>query len=1443
MTRHNLANHLAWLLSNVELSRPTGPLLPVVSADPFDISRSSSFVSSQQTLTGGLSQNQSASQPPNALIPPSRSQPANFEFDLDDELDLTAIDDDTILPEEEEVEPLGSRTRSTAAMARLTTKSAKKPSLMSKQENLPTSSTTGTARLQQAYSASLTKDGNSAGRSKLQQAYSASLSAQGQPSKKTRSSPTIKSTKSKVPSWISRPKEPASCDFSVESPDDADEQMHDLTGEDRLDADVTASTEYGFGTPITLWTEEHAWRPGPPPSRGKKRKSSEIAGSSPAPKVKPAPKQDIKEEDDEFPDIYDLVDEEIMTPAMVKRRNVGLSSARKSPSKLHISASDTTVLTQRTVTETVSTTETTIHRAASMDRTPHRRTSQGTKSPSGKDKALISARTSSSGRAMTSSPSRKQSTALSSSSLIISDDDMPSDDGIVAQESLKSRPMRRFKRSDVIMDSDDESATFETPPTRNASNMSFVTATTGIGTGAKAEYVSPGPVHDVFEESGGNTLPAQGRAAALTSRVTQSSSRESDGIEEPMNLDDVQGFSEPQVAESREQRDSQQSDCGTLIMDLFKRQPHVLDVLTDENRQRRDKNSSELGRALRENWPAERRAQVKREKEPLKQQKEALSAAKRAHDAYNQLDAKREELLAQITAAYDADEDIDEAEAELELLSKEIEESEQALKKVLVEAGVTVEAFTDLPNPPTPKPPVQDVPQATIPQPLFARAPPPLQGESSFIPECASQNIQQPQTSFSRPSSRVVSFEQQPPSFNSGRPVPSFPQAAQAPRRVEKRSAARVSSPPRQRAQVSEDLFDDDDDDDWNQPDVFKPKSRAPQPVSKNVASSKTKSPVKSRPRPPDNFSDYGDDDVEAMVAMAEEAEDFGRALSSLEPHQERRARSVLSESSGNVVAPAARVRAQAPKPVKPVPKIRINPALIQHPWSKDVIRAFKDRFRLEGFRHNQLEAVNATLAGEDAFVLMPTGGGKSLCYQLPAVINSGKTRGVTIVVTPLLSLMQDQVDHLTARGIIAKAFNGEMGRAERQDVLQSFKMRNPEHHVQLLYVTPEMVNKSSAFLDGLRTLHQNKKFARLVIDEAHCVSQWGHDFRPDYKELGQVRQQFPGVPIIALTATATNNVIVDVKHNLKMENCKVFSQSFNCPNLHYEVQRKERQSIDHIADLINERYQGQTGIVYTLSRRQTETIAKKLCDQGIQAAHYHAGMTEDKVQVQRDWQSGKIKVVVATIAFGMGIDKPDVRFVIHHYLPKSLEGYYQETGRAGRDGLHSDCYLFFGHGDIHQLKKFIDDSDGNHAQKERQKEMLNRVVMFCENTRDCRRSQLLHYFGEGFTKEQCGGTCDNCENGGHHEVEDMTRYAQAALQAVMYHNRLTMIQCTDILQGKKKDKDDEPQPFHGVAKHMNRYEISRIITKLAYFNALGEENRVGGGGIAIQYFIVSHLR
>jgi bloom syndrome protein len=597
-----------------------------------------------------------------------------------------------------------------------------------------------------------------------------------------------------------------------------------------------------------------------------------------------------------------------------------------------------------------------------------------------------------------------------------------------------------------------------------------------------------------------------------------------------------------------------------------------------------------------------------------------------------------------------------------------------------------------------------------------------------------------------------------------------------------------------------------------------------------------------------DGENEYGDsEDDEDMLEFAQEIEkrhslpedSFGQAILSQPfddgPESSKRHRTTIRKNMYSHVDPE-------------------HAGLLSHEWSEDVKRALKDRFKLTGFRYHQLDAINATLAGKDAFVLMPTGGGKSLCYQLPAVVQSGKTRGITIVISPLLSLMNDQIQHLRKINIRAATLNSETTSEERSQVVKHLKENNPEQYISLLYITPEMITKSAYISNTLSRLHKIGKLARIVIDEAHCVSQWGHDFRPDYVALGNVRKQYPNVPIMALTATATDNVKLDVMHQLGMKDCPEFSQSFNRPNLHYEVRRKKgkgrsKDCVAEYVELIKVKYKNQSGIIYTLSQKGTEQLATTLRNNHrIKAHHYHAGMTvEEKSRVQKEWQSGKIQVVVATIAFGMGIDKADVRFVIHDTIPKSLEGYYQETGRAGRDGKRSGCYLYYGFFDTTVLRRFIQEGDANPEQKDRQWRMLSNMIQYCENRSDCRRVQVLAYFGEAFSKEDCEHTCDNCSSDTVFRDEDYTKYAQAGLKIVqkLQKDNVTLLHCVDVLRGAstKKIKDSghdrmDDVPF-GAAKDIARLEVERLYQRLLRENAL-EEHNVIRGGFASQYLHVS---
>ncbi|KFY70586.1 hypothetical protein V498_10309, partial [Pseudogymnoascus sp. VKM F-4517 (FW-2822)] len=412
--------------------------------------------------------------------------------------------------------------------------------------------------------------------------------------------------------------------------------------------------------------------------------------------------------------------------------------------------------------------------------------------------------------------------------------------------------------------------------------------------------------------------------------------------------------------------------------------------------------------------------------------------------------------------------------------------------------------------------------------------------------------------------------------------------------------------------------------------------------------------------------------------------------------------------------------------------------------------------------------------------------------------------------------------------------------------VMSALEERVPEDYVELLYVTPEMVTKSEAILSKFASLHRRRKLARIVIDEAHCVSQWGHDFRPDYKELGEVRARFPGVPIMALTATATENVKIDVIHNLAMEGCEQYTQSFNRPNLTYEVRPKPKHAemMESIAEIITKRYKGQTGIIYALSRKNCEKVAEELFTvYKIKAAHYHAALKPvEKKQVQQDWQAGKWQVIVATIAFGMGIDKANVRFVIHQTMPKSLEGYYQETGRAGRDGKLSGCYLYFGYQDTTILRKFIEDGEGNNEQKERQRSMLNRMSQFCENKVDCRRVEVLSYFGERFQKEDCNGTCDNCSSTSVYEAIDRSKETRIALSIVRHlkTENLTLVNYADIMRGYRSAKvtscNFDKMDSFGQVKHLRKNDVEALLYRLISENALREESQINKAGFASTY-------
>lgn len=395
--------------------------------------------------------------------------------------------------------------------------------------------------------------------------------------------------------------------------------------------------------------------------------------------------------------------------------------------------------------------------------------------------------------------------------------------------------------------------------------------------------------------------------------------------------------------------------------------------------------------------------------------------------------------------------------------------------------------------------------------------------------------------------------------------------------------------------------------------------------------------------------------------------------------------------------------------------------------------QALKHYFGYDTFRGRQEEVIQNLMAGKNTFVIMPTGAGKSLCYQLPAIVMSG----TAIIISPLIALMKNQVDQMQALGIEAGFLNSTMSRYDHEYV----KSKVLNGTLKLLYIAPESLVREE-FIDFLKQV----EVSFVAVDEAHCISEWGHDFRPEYRRIREILNYVQNVPLIALTATATPKVRMDIVQNLKIEDASVVITSFNRPNLFYEI----RYKINPIPEIITfiKGNMGKSGIIYCLSRRKVEEIAEVLNVNGIKAVPYHAGLdTHTRSKHQDMFLNEDTQVVVATIAFGMGIDKPDVRFVIHFDVPKSIEGYYQETGRAGRDGLEGHCIMFYDFNDIVKLEKFM--RDKTVSEREAGKLLLYEMASFCESGA-CRRRLMLHYFGEIFNYEEidaCRKMCDNCRH------------------------------------------------------------------------------------------------
>lgn len=483
----------------------------------------------------------------------------------------------------------------------------------------------------------------------------------------------------------------------------------------------------------------------------------------------------------------------------------------------------------------------------------------------------------------------------------------------------------------------------------------------------------------------------------------------------------------------------------------------------------------------------------------------------------------------------------------------------------------------------------------------------------------------------------------------------------------------------------------------------------------------------------------------------------------------------------------------------------------------QQLLSTLKQAFGFPAFRPLQEDIILDALAGRDVFALLPTGGGKSLCFQLPALLKPG----LTVVVSPLISLMKDQVDALQASGIPATFLNSALAQGEGRKRLRGLHLGE----YKLLYAAPERL-----MLSGMLEDLKRWNVSLIAIDEAHCISEWGHDFRPEYRQLSTLRDHFPDVPIMALTATATKRVREDIVRLLRLDDAHQYVASFNRPNLSYRVIPKA-QPYQQVLEFVRKR-RNECGIVYCFSRKAAESVAQRLNEDGIKALPYHAGLTpKERNHNQERFLRDEVRVIAATIAFGMGINKPNVRYVIHYDLPKNIEGYYQETGRAGRDGLPSECLLLFSAADVVKQNGFIDEKPNLQEQQIARKQ-LQQMVHYAESS-TCRRAMLLNYFGEEWPDEPCGG-CDNCLE--PRETFDGTLTAQKFLSCVYRVREKTgfgfgMKHIVDVIAGAQTDLirkwGHDSVSTYGIGKELKRTEwqtIGRELIRLGYLRQSSEK-------------------